>query len=117
MKRAFKNSMNVQICGVDLDVVTKIEFLFKMHTSPVSPATKLLTYIKNSPESEVDEPEDVSEGELKKYLFTLPWSKEDTLKFRNGSPFYLDVRITLTSGDNPTTTIVALTMEPSLFDS
>ena len=45
-----------------------------------------------------------------------PWTREETYKFLGGETLYMDTRITLRdSTDQPQTEILALKMNPTLF--
>lgn len=46
----------------------------------------------------------------------IPWTRAETALFREGASFYMDIRPTLTNGDDLTVEPVQLTMTWTLFE-
>jgi hypothetical protein len=90
---------------VDISTVSKIEFIFKQQNSESSTKLVLKTY-----------PTDVEYDSTKK-LFYVYFTEDETRKFIENRPFYMDTRITYTGGKIPKTPIIELMMNNTLFTS
>lgn len=108
IKREIFTHLEVAINGIELSSISKIDFIFKQGRNHTLPALKKSTY--NS-----DGTGDVS---LDNDIFLIPWSTEETGKFRPDANFYMDTKIYRNdSEDNPVTPIVELFMNETLFES
>ena len=91
-----------------LDTIERIEFIFKQQRSKDAPAIKTVVWDAGG-----------SGGALRipgTNTVSVPFSEEDTYKFKSGKPFYMDTKIYIEgSGDNPPTNVVPLTMNDTLF--
>lgn len=97
--------------GVDLSTVSSIEFQFKQTKEYVSEPLKESIYSSDGDgDATIGQLEDGTE------VILVPWTQDDTYKFKPGKEFFMDTRITLQDSDyNPSTPIVRLIMEPTLF--
>ena len=104
MKQLTKNLLKLRLSGVDMADVAKVEFAFSQNVG--STPLKLTEY----PGPGVIAAEDGN-------VLCVIWTPEETLLFEAGRPFYVDTRITLASTTyQPTTPIVRLRMDPTLFE-
>lgn len=102
MKQLIKNLLSMNLNGIKLADVERVEFAFSqnMHSTPL----KLAEYPGNGT---VD---------LGDNMIGVVWTPEETMLFAAGQTFYADTRITLKESDfQPTTPIVKLKMNPTLF--
>ena len=91
--------------NVDISTVNKIEFIFKQQNSESSAKLVLKTY-----------PTDVEYDSTNK-LFYIYFTEEETRKFIENKPFYMDTKIVYTGGKIPKTPIIELMMNNTLFTS
>lgn len=101
-KRRTTPRQKVQV-GVDVGEISEMTFLYKTEKSETAPEILTKTY-----------PGEVTYDEEGGY-FVIPWTEAETLLFAPNDIFYMDTRIVLDGGYVPTTNIVALTMNPTLF--
>lgn len=104
MKRGTTPTLPVRV-GVDSSDIETIEFLFKQEKS--ESAEEIL--LKEYPGDDVEYNDTYN-------VFEVAFSSDDTWLFAEDEPFYMDTRITLTSGKIPETPIVTLRMHPTLFE-
>lgn len=103
MKQGTQFVLPVEI-GMDLDDVSRIEFVFKQKSCKGFPAIKSNVW-----------PDDCTRQEGQNIIL-IPWTREETYKFLGGEALYMDTRITLRdSTDQPQTEILTLKMSPTLF--
>lgn len=94
--------------GLSTADVEKIEFIFKQDKQDGSPILKSALYEPGNPESDVVLQDDA---------FMIRWTMEETYRFAEGQTFFMDTRVWIYgTQDNPTTPIVSLKMDPSLFE-
>lgn len=102
MKQLTNNMLKMVFAGIDLALVSKVEFAFSQEIG--SPPMKTDTY----PGETTSLLEDNAIG--------VAWTPEETSRFVAGRHFYADARITLRSSPyQPETLIVKLMMNPTLF--
>lgn len=102
MKQGNNFSLPVQI-GMDLDLVERIEFVFRQRD-----VTKSFRY----PSDEAYICPELSD----RNVIDIVWNEEDTWMFDTRKPMYLDTRIYLIDSDeNPETLPVELTMHNTCF--
>ena len=103
MKQGTQFVLPVEI-GMDLDDVSRIEFVFKQKSCKGFPAIKSNVW-----------PDDCTRQEGQNIIL-IPWTREETYKFLGGEALYMDTRITLRdSTDQPQTEILTLKMSPTLL--
>ena len=103
MKQGTQFVLPVEI-GLDLDSVSRIEFVFKQRSCKGFPSIKINTW-----------PDDCNRQEGQNIIL-IPWTQAETYKFMGGETLYMDTRIALKdSTDQPQTEILALKMSPTLF--
>ena len=90
--------------GLDLDDVSRIEFVFKQKSFRSFPTIKSNVW-----------PDDCTRQEGQNIIL-IPWTRKETYRFLGGETLYMDTRITLRdSTDQPQPEILALKMSPTLF--
>lgn len=103
MKQGTQFVLPVEI-GMDLDDVSRIEFVFKQKNCKGLPAIKSNVW-----------PDDCTRQEGQNIIL-IPWTRSETYRFLGGETLYMDTRITLRdSADQPQTEILALKMSQTLF--
>jgi hypothetical protein len=103
MKQLTKALLKMNFQGIDLTMVSKIEFAFSQDIG--KPPLKRATY--------PDDNTTMAAGNM----IGIIWTPEETKLFKAGKTFYADTRITLKdSAYQPDTPIVKLTMNPTLFE-
>lgn len=103
MKLGLNTTLRVEINHIDVDLIERVEFIFKRLKTTTAKAIKTASY-----------PEDVK---LVHGLFYIPWTSEETYQFAPDETFFMDTRITLKdTSDQPMTNIVELRMCPTLFE-
>lgn len=109
LKHGISITLPVKFTGIDLDDVSKIEFLFKTDNKENGRAVKTSVY-KSSGTGDAQRRDGTED------IIDIPWSKAETYRFPSGKEFYMDTRITLTdSSENPVTQVLSLRMDESLF--
>ncbi len=110
MKQGTYNHLKVVFDGVDLDQISRVEFVFTQTLD----GEVVKSAIYTSPNNPV--PGDVL---LEDGVFLVPFTREDTYLFKQGATFFMDTRIvpfgSVATSDNPPTPIVTLRMDPTLF--
>ena len=102
MKQLTNNLLKISFQGINLNDVSKIEFVFSQNIG--DPPLKTAVF-----PSETVVP--VTEN-----MVGVGWTKEETALFESGKNFYADTRITLKdSAYQPETPIIKLKMKPTLF--
>jgi len=104
MKRGTTPSLKVKI-GIDHTVVTRIDFVFKQQRSETC-NTKVEKYYPNGGVT-YDSTNDV---------WLVAFSEDDTRTFQEDTTFYMDTKISCGSGHYPSTKIVPLYMNATLFE-
>jgi len=102
MKNGINSILPVRL-RLNISDIESVIFLFKQENSNTAPEILRKTY-----------PDDVNYNSEKNY-FELPISESESWLFTGDKPFYMDTKVTLTSGYNPQTPIVTLRMHPTLF--
>lgn len=104
MKQLTRNLLKFNFLGIDWSDVSTIEFAFSQN-------------IGEAPLKSALYPESADIVKLADGLLGVAWTPEETALFKSGKPFYADTRITLKStGYQPSTDIIKLTMNPTLFE-
>lgn len=99
----------VQVVGTSLTNVDSIEILFKQNDLDTAKALKTSLW-KSDGSGDAQSVPGVED------TISIPWTREETYRFKRGSDFYMDARIHYAvSGDEPEVPIVKLNMNPSLF--
>ena len=103
MKQGTQFVLPVEI-GMDLDDVSRIEFVFKQKSCKGFPAIKSNVW-----------PDDCTRQEGQNIIL-IYWAVKKTNNLRGGGTLYIYIRSTLRdSTDQPQTEILALKMSPTLF--
>lgn len=103
MKQGLNFALRVNLKGIDVDSIERIEFIFRKMPTPTAVMVKKAEY-----------PLDVTYEDER---FVIHWSAAETYKLKSGEKFFMDTRVTLKdSADQPETNIVALIMNPTLFE-
>jgi len=110
MKQGTTNTLPVEF-DIDLNTVSRIEFLFKQKNFTSAAPVKTALWINDN------ENDTAHRGSADKNIILIPFSDDETYSFAPNTFFYLDTRITLKeSPDNPATNICEILMSPTLFD-
>ena len=107
MKQLTHFVMPIQVC-YDLDLVAKVEFIFKQYRTQEAPVLKSCERF----------PDGSGEGFRIDDFDTIGvvWTEEETMLFQPDEWFYMDTRIYLLgTPDTPETSLVALKMTPTLL--
>ena len=88
MKRFVKEDMAIQLVGIDayIEHLSRIEVAFSQDKN--SPALKIAVWL----------PGDTEEASLENDILLIPWTREETAKFRTDKAFWIDIRPTLDNG-------------------
>jgi len=107
-KQATQNVLSVSF-DTDLDQIEQIEFVFTQDNKENAPTLKSALWVNGGDNTSAVR----VEGEN---VIEIPWSIEDTFKFKREKKFFMDTRIAVIGDDyNPITPIIELFMCPSLF--
>lgn len=86
---------------LDISTVETVRFLFKQKKSEDAPAILIKNY-----------PGDVSE---KNGVFSIPFTEQETRRFKPGEEFYCDPKIKFVNGSIPETEILTLVCNATLW--
>lgn len=103
MQRGRTPTLQLDICGLDLEAVDHIDFMFKQERSEECTTKVCKTY----PGADVFIDD--------KGVFNLQWTAAETRVFAANKNFYLDVRPVDGDGNIIETVMVVLTMNDTLF--
>lgn len=107
MKQGLNFGLKVTFEDLNFRNVEKIEFAFSQYI--IGP--EVVKKAEWNSDGNNNDAEKTGENEI-----VVFWKAEETYKFLPGKEFYMDVRIWIKdSKDNPSTEIVALTMDRTLF--
>lgn len=106
MKHGLRLLLPVEFEGLDLSDVAEIEFVFTQQRKEKSPDLKTALYKSDGS----------GDAFLSEDYVCVPWTVEETYKFKADDFFYMDTRITLNNSVyQPVTNIVKLLMNLTLF--
>ena len=110
MEYGMNTTLKIHMVDLQTDILESIEFIFKQDNKNDAEAIKYLVWRADQ------QSEDVYILNNDKEYFYIPFSIEDTFKFKPGKKFYVDARIHYRDTfDNPKVPVVAINMDTGLF--
>ena len=110
MEYGMNSTLKIHFLDIETEILEEIEFIFKQENKNDAEAIK---YVVWNAEIYSDDVYTIDDDLTN---FYIPFTKEETFKFRPGKKFYVDARIHyVDTFDNPHVPVASIEMLPGLF--
>ena len=110
MEYGMNSTLKVHFKDLDTEFLESIEFIFKQDNKNEATAIKYVVWHNGSEADDVF----IIDGDLTNYY--IPFTKEETFKFKPGKRFFIDARIHYSDTfDNPHVAVEPIEMLSGLF--